>query len=337
MGCSQISAPVSGIDTVAMGGIAASLPFDLRSFRVKRDGAICKRVTREQFSLFISFAHGRWQFRLQMSLPRVIVGNNFETIPVEDLRSALVQAVAPLDELFPELESVNLWALSTTRVDFAFDLPIEVTRHLLTALRDCYLSGRNTPGFIFRGRRTDSFYTKDSRGRRRSPSYRSLIAYGKLRMPSGRLGLRLESRLHSGVIRQRVGRLPLRDLAEVARELQRVAWGYIDESFEFLLPTTDEAAEMAVINSRDHRVVRALEGLMYFAQEVPLQRLAGSECGGVGQARKLLRAHGFGFGDPDRGELVEFANIRRAWSESLSCPYKNCKEWLSHNRLSSGA
>lgn len=311
-----------GIDTVAIGGVATVPFFPDHLLKLCKNGVRRLRCDRGGMSLFVTVRNDLWTFRLQCSLPRLIHGDNYRTVPLHRLADELPVFLEVARCQYPELRDIPLEELTVRRVDIAFDLPVEATPRLIQALRDCYLSNRNMPGFVYAGKKTTSFYSKDSRGKR-PPSYRSLIGYGKRYLADGQKGLRLESRFHAGFLTKKYGkRFTLLHLADKGQELVLAGWKYIDELFEFLAPHDDQSFESAVRNAPEKQR-DFLESFCYLAREVPLDKLKAIFLDDAVVDLRTFRKYGIGFGDADVPELKKFAEIRREWSVRFSCPYKN--------------
>lgn len=311
-----------GIDTVAIGGVATAPLFPARRLKLLKSGVLFLRCERGGISLFVSVRNGRWTFRLQCSLPRIVHGNNYLTIPFHQLPNALTVFVTEARHHFPELRDIPLEVLPVRRVDIAFDLPVHATPRLIQALRDCYCSNRNMPGFVYKGKKPNSFYSKDTRGKR-PPTYRSLIGYGKRYLADGQKGLRLESRFHTSFLTRKFGQgFSLPQFASKGVELLRPGWKYIDELFEFLAPHDDASLQSAVRNAPEKQR-DFLESFGYLAREVPLDKVKIIFFGNNGVDLRTLRKYGVGFGDAEVPELRKFAEIRREWSLRFSCPYQN--------------
>lgn len=322
MGAGGDSDVLVGIDTVAIGGVATTPLFPANQLKLSKNGV--RRIRRERggISLFVSVRNDRWTFRLQCSLPRLVHGDNYRTVPIHRLPEKLPVFLQRARHFFPELRNIPLEELPVRRVDIAFDLPVQATQRLIQALRDCYLSNRNMPGFVYFGKKTTSFYSKDNRGKR-PLSYRSLIGYGKRYLADDQRGLRLESRFHTNYLTKNYGQgFSLPQLASQGAELLRAGWKYIDELFEFLAPHDDASLESAVGNAPEKQR-DFLKSFGYLAREVPLDQVKTLFFGDNGIDLRTLRKYGVGFGDADVPELKKFAEVRREWSVRLSCPYQN--------------
>lgn len=310
-----------GIDTVVIGGVATAPIFPIHLLRLSKNGVRTLRRDRGGISLFVSVRNDRWTFRLQCSLPRLVHGDNFSTIPLDRLSYELPFFIEEARCRFPELDHIPLEELPVRRVDIAFDLAVEATPRLIQALRDCYLSNRNMPGFLYAGKKTTSFYSKDTRGKR-PPSYRSLIGYGKRYLESGQRGLRLESRFHTSYISKKHGKdFTLLKLAERCHELLVAGWKYIDELFELLAPQTDQSLASAVRGAPEKQR-DFLVSFGFLSREVPLDDLRPIFFPGGKIDTRCLKKYGIGFGDASFPELKMFAEIRREWSLRFSCPYQ---------------
>jgi hypothetical protein len=309
-----------GIDTVAIGGVATSPLFPIHLLRLSKNGVRCLRCDRGGISLFVSVRSDRWTFRLQCSLPRLIHGNNFQTVPANQLHDAVTLFLAEAQTQFPELERIPLELLAVRRVDVAFDLPVEATPRLIQALRDCYLSNRNMPGFVYTGKESSSFYSKDTRGKRPS-TYRSLIGYGKRERGDGQKGLRLESRFHTSYLSKNYGQdFSLDQLANKGHEFLFAGLKYIDELFELLAPQTDQSL-ISAVRGAPEKQRDFLESFGFLSREVPLGELRPIFFPAGKIDARSLKKYGIGFGDADVPELRKFAEIRREWSVRFSRPY----------------
>lgn len=201
-------------------------------------------------------------------------------------------------------------------------MAIPATPELIFALRDCYLGGREKPGFIYEGSRHCSFYSKDCRDKAGKIQYRSLIAYPKRDLDDGAKGLRVESSLHAEAISYSLGRkIALGQLPSCAPELQRHAWRQVDQRFKFLRPVSDEVWQKQTLRIRneDSRVMMEVVG--YLSKEVPLDRVSRKPFADRASVKKYMRRLNLGFGDPDRQELLAFARIREDMNDYFSIPY----------------
>lgn len=310
-----------GIDTVAIGGVATTPLFPVHMLKLAKDGVRRLRQDREGISLFVSLRDGRWTYRLQCSLPRLIYGNNFRTVISTDLDHGVSAFLKAAEQHFPELSDHRLDQLPIRRLDIAFDLPVVATTTLIQALRDCYLSSRNQPGFIYEKDGKSSFYSKDTRGKR-PPSYRSLIGYAKRLLSSGSKELRLETRFHAAYFRAKFKQgFTLADLQGRAQELQNAGWKYIDELFGLLAPHDDDSLKR-ISQSAPEKQRDFLDSFGFLSREVPLDRLKSLFFGDGKIDLRSLKKYGVGFGDANVPELKMFAEIRREWSLRFSCPYK---------------
>jgi len=312
-----------GVDTVVLGCGTASRPSVDLKFRQSKSGAIYGRSHINGVQIFVSSFRDRWHLSFQVSLPKLLLGSNFQPWPVIDLQEAIQPVSQRISDAFPGLSYVPISSMHVSRIDFAFDTEIPNTLPVFLAMLRCYAEGRNEPGFIYKGRKTHSFYTKDSRGRDRKLTYRSGIAYGKNVLPDGRKGLRIESRLHSGAISYYVDSITFADLPWCGQILQARAWDYINQRFQFLDPVDDERHAQILSGIRNNDTREAADNLLFFIREVDIKSAAEYLFpeDGVTLARKLMEKHGGGYGDPGSVELRLFADVRRAINAKTSCPY----------------
>ncbi|WP_369076451.1 phage/plasmid replication protein [Coleofasciculus sp. LEGE 07081] len=295
-------------------------------------GALSKFLKRDAICLFISRnEYGIWRFRIQTSLPKLLTGNNFEPLPASKLQEGISVFLRKIESDFPELNSIDLSNLQLTRLDVTFDLPVHATPCLIAALRDCYMSKRDAPGWVYRGKNTDTFYSKDTRGKR-AASYRSLIGYGKRFIAPGFRGLRLETRLNRQFIKNHFPDLDsVLSFHKFSKQFIQAGWKYIDDLFCLLLPQTESTLDRAISNAPEKQR-DFLSCFGFLAQQVPLQRLYALFSPLFKLDKYQLKKYSVGFGNASDLELQKFAEIRQAWSLMFSLPYKN-RAW---NRISQG-
>jgi hypothetical protein len=298
-----------GIDTVAIGGVATS-PI-IRAGLLKRgtNGVQTYKSSREGIRLFVTVYRGITSFRLETSLPHLVLGENFRTINFAKAEDALRYFLTVARRLFPELAGFDLYALPLRRLDIAFDFPVAATPLLINAMRDCYLGGRDEPGFVYNGCDSESFFSKDTRGKR-PPRYRSLICYPKGLLPTGEKGLRIETRFFSHFINTKFkNSISISQLKSFLEVFLKAGWKYIEDRFRYLAPHDDESLEAAITRApakqRDF-----LRSFGFLSREVPLKNIeALFKRVGIWNIQ-VIRKHGIGYGDMSIPELRMFAEVR---------------------------
>jgi hypothetical protein len=300
-----------GIDTVAIGGVATTPIICAGLLKRGANGVQTYKSSRGGIRLYVTVYSGVSTFRLQFALPRLLTGGNFSTICAEQIEHAVALFVREARRLFPELSTFDLSELPLRRLDMAFDFPVPATPLLIHAMRDCYLGGHNAPGFVYYGSNSESFYSKDTRGKR-PPSYRSLICYAKCFLSSGEKGLRIETRFHSEFIKKNFGQgFSISQISKNFREFQDAGWKYIQDRFRFFAPHDDVSLEAAIARATE-RQKDFLRCFGFLSREVPLKKIeALFKRVGIWNIQ-AIRKYGVGYGDLSVPEFRAFAEVRGA-------------------------
>jgi hypothetical protein len=300
-----------GIDTVAIGGVATT-PIICEKLLIRRlNGSQTYESSREGIRLFVTEYSGNTTFRLETSLPHLVLGENFRTISIANAEGAIRYFLTEATRLFPELSGFDLSALPLRRLDIAFDFPVVATSLLIHAMRDCYLGGRNAPGFVYYGRKSQSFFSQDTRGKRPS-TYRSLICYPKILLPTGEKGLRIETRFFSQFIKAKFkNSISIAQLTSFLDVFLKAGWKYIEDRFRYLAPHDDKSLEAAIARATE-RQKDFLRCFGFLSREVPLKNIeALFKRLGIWSIQ-AIRKYGVGYGDLSVPEFRAFAEVREA-------------------------
>jgi hypothetical protein len=298
-----------GIDTVAIGGVATTPIICDKLLKRRFNGSQTYKSYREGIRLFVTVYGGITTFRLETSLPQLVLGENFRTINFAQAEDALRYFLTVAGRLFPELSGFDLYELPLRRLDIAFDFPVAATPLLIHAMRDCYLGGRNDPGFVYNGSDSQSFFSKDTRGKRPT-RYRSLICYPKCLLPTGEKGLRIETRFFSHFFSTKFkNSISIAQLTCFLDVFLKAGWKYIEDRFRYLAPHDDKSLEDAILRApakkRDF-----LRSFGFLSREVPLKNIETLfKRMGIWNIQ-VIRKHGIGYGDLSIPELRMFAEVR---------------------------
>lgn len=273
---------------------------------------------------FIREKNGIACFAFQVSLPRLVYGDNYAPLPEAQLSETLGKLVESVARCYPEFQHIDLGTLYVSRLDFAFDLPVPVTRTLLEAMRDCPARQPNPSAWIFESRQSSSFYAKDVRGRARGLTYRGLTAYGKPKPQQGESALRVEVKLmRQALSRYANGPIELLDLPHHYKTLVSRAWDYPRSLFEFLRPVDEPRLKARLLGTRVD-IAERVQDLAFFLKEVPTHAvldLLSQSSSDRSALLRLMRRYRLGFGDLTCAELQTFADVLDDINSLMGCPY----------------
>lgn len=309
----------AGIDTVAIGGVATFKQSLVEQLEQQADGTLYKRFHRHGVTLSASIKFGKCMFRVQCSLPKLLYGSNFKPATCQDVAYGTAHFLAVVRTFYPEIANIDLENANVTRLDIAFDFPVCGTRKLIQSFFDCYLAASGTPGKIERGQSTWTFYSKDITANQRCDYY-LLRCYPKTWLSSGEPGLRVESELHSRILKAKSLEMKLSDIGSTFGKLEKLAWQMADRRLRFIEPISEDEfwnrVQKANQETRD-----LLFDVWFLGGEVPLLRLPQILEIDLKDLKPLLIQYGIGYGSESAPELYQFASIRDVLRDYFSSSY----------------